>query len=348
MPLVGAERKAAMEERYTKDQGAIIGRGSFKTVFKAMDNDEGIEVAWNEVFIGTLDADEVERLMSEIKLLKSVSHPNIISLHNWWIADHQLIFITEYMSSGTLRQYIKKMKDKNLNLKVVKKWCLQILEGLVYLHNKQIIHRDIKCDNVFINGNHGTVKIGDLGLSRALSNSETTNTMTGTPQFMPPEMFTSAGYTVKVDVYAFGMLVLEMVTRETPYGEFKGAPFEISKAVTAGEKPKCLSRVRDDDMLAFIYLCIARDPDQRPTAAELLENSYLQQALTVTSATKTLRECSIISICIDRVPIQEFNQKVTKVVLFGNRISSLPLSMGSLAPNINMLNLQRNELTTLG
>ena len=104
-------------------------------------------------------------------------------------------------------------------LKVIKKWCNEILQGLQYLHDQKIpiIHRDIKCDNIFINSNSGEIKIGDLGLSTTMKNSYTSSVL-GTPEFMAPELYEEY-YGTEVDIYAFGMALLEMLTREAPYRE---------------------------------------------------------------------------------------------------------------------------------
>jgi WNK lysine deficient protein kinase len=119
------------------------------------------------------------------------------------------------MTSGTLKMYLKRFK--RINIKVLKSWCRQILNGLNFLHtrNPPVIHRDLKCDNIFITGTTGSVKIGDLGLA-TLKNKSHAKSVIGTPEFMAPEMYDEQ-YDESVDIYAFGLCLLEMVTGEYPY-----------------------------------------------------------------------------------------------------------------------------------
>lgn len=214
---------------------------------------------------------EVKALGHEIEILKSVRHPNIITFHEAWYNESEFVFITELMTSGTLREYIRKL---NLpNIKIVKRWCRQILKGLVYLHSHQptVIHRDIKCDNIFINGAHGEIKIGDMGTAEMKIDKK--YTVIGTPEFMAPEMYEEKGYSEKVDIYAFGMCLLEMVTGEYPYNECTNAA-QVFKKVTQNIRPECLSRVQDPEVLSLINNCLAPE-NERMSAQEMLEHSFL-------------------------------------------------------------------------
>ncbi|KAK9292765.1 hypothetical protein L1049_020745 [Liquidambar formosana] len=254
----------------------ILGKGASKTVYRAFDEYEGIEVAWNQVKLYDFlqSPEDLERLYCEIHLLKTLKHKNIMKFYTSWvdIANRNINFVTEMFTSGTLRQY--RLKHKRVNIRAVKHWCKQILNGLLYLHSLDppVIHRDLKCDNIFVNGNQGEVKIGDLGLAAILRKSHAAHCV-GTPEFMAPEVYKEE-YNELVDIYSFGMCILEMVTFEYPYSECTH-PAQIYKKVISGKKPDALYKVKDPEVRRFVEKCLAT-VSLRLSARELLEDPFLQ------------------------------------------------------------------------
>lgn len=256
-----------------------LGAGAYKVVYKAYDTDQGIDVAWNAIDIGVLPSSEKTRIIQEVQLLQKLEHKNIINFYGSWFSKekNQVVFITEIMTSGTLKSYIKRVQF--VKWKIIKRWCIQILEGLHYLHSQSppIIHRDLKCDNIFINGNTGDLRIGDLGLSTQLAvhKRSKAQSVLGTPEFMAPELYDES-YDEKVDIYAFGMCVLEMVTKEVPYSECIN-PAQIYKKVTAGIRPRGLQRIMSQPARDFIELCLSRGNGMIDVSAEyLLDHPFLK------------------------------------------------------------------------
>ncbi|KAJ6796601.1 putative serine/threonine-protein kinase WNK9 [Iris pallida] len=253
----------------------ILGKGSSKIVYRAFDEYEGIEVAWNQVKLYDFlqSPEDLERLYCEIHLLKTLKHKNIMKFYTSWVdtSRRNINFVTEMFTSGTLRQY--RQKHRRVNIRAVKHWCRQILKGLLYLHSHDppVIHRDLKCDNIFINGNQGEVKIGDLGLAAILRKSHAAHCV-GTPEFMAPEVYQEE-YNELVDIYSFGMCVLEMVTFEYPYSECTH-PAQIYKKVISGTRPDALYRVEDPEVRQFVEKCLVTASRRLP-ARDLLQDPFL-------------------------------------------------------------------------
>ncbi|KAL6550520.1 hypothetical protein OROMI_021008 [Orobanche minor] len=262
------------EGRYIR-YNDILGRGAFKNVYKGFDETDGIEVAWNQVSIedALQSPEHLERLYSEVHLLRTLKHENVIRSYASWVDNEKktINMITELFTSGSLRQYRKKHKSVDMN--AIKNWARQILRGLNYLHTHSppIIHRDLKCDNIFVNGNHGEVKIGDLGLATIMQ-QPTARSVIGTPEFMAPELYEEE-YDELVDIYSFGMCILELVSCEYPYSECKNQA-QIYKKVISGIKPAALSKITDPEVRLFVVKCLVPAP-QRPSAAELLKEPFL-------------------------------------------------------------------------
>ncbi|XP_072790881.1 serine/threonine-protein kinase WNK2 isoform X15 [Taeniopygia guttata] len=304
------EEEADMKAVATSPDGRFLkfdielGRGSFKTVYKGLDTETWVEVAWCELQDRKLTKVERQRFKEEAEMLKGLQHPNIVRFYDFWEscakAKRCIVLVTELMTSGTLKTYLKRFKV--MKPKVLRSWCRQILKGLLFLHTRTppIIHRDLKCDNIFITGPTGSVKIGDLGLA-TLKRASFAKSVIGTPEFMAPEMY-EEHYDESVDVYAFGMCMLEMATSEYPYSECQNAA-QIYRKVTCrgmcwrlfgswkskrfvgsrhmdyskGIKPASFEKVTDPEIKEIIGECICKNKEERYKIKDLLSHAFFAE-----------------------------------------------------------------------
>ncbi|XP_026130780.1 serine/threonine-protein kinase WNK2-like isoform X2 [Carassius auratus] len=278
------EEEAEMKAVSTSPGGRFLkfdielGRGSFKTVYKGLDTETWVEVAWCELQDRKLSKAERQRFKEEAEMLKGLQHPNIVRFYDFWESPLKgkkcIVLVTELMTSGTLKTYLKRFKV--MKPKVLRSWCRQILKGLHFLHTRTppIIHRDLKCDNIFITGPTGSVKIGDLGLA-TLKRTSFAKSVIGTPEFMAPEMY-EEHYDESVDVYAFGMCMLEMATSEYPYSECQNAA-QIYRKVTSGVKPASFSKVTVPEIKEIIGECICHHYEERFSIKDLLNHAFFAE-----------------------------------------------------------------------
>ncbi|XP_012377452.2 serine/threonine-protein kinase WNK4 isoform X3 [Dasypus novemcinctus] len=286
------ERRRELEEKEDTETQAVatspdgrylkfdieIGRGSFKTVYRGLDTDTTVEVAWCELQTRKLSRAERQRFSEEVEMLKGLQHPNIVRFYDSWKSVLRgqvcIVLVTELMTSGTLKTYLRRFRE--MKPRVLQRWSRQILRGLHFLHSRvpPILHRDLKCDNVFITGPTGSVKIGDLGLA-TLKRASFAKSVIGTPEFMAPEMYEEK-YDEAVDVYAFGMCMLEMATSEYPYSECQNAA-QIYRKVTSGTKPNSFYKVKMPEVKEIIEGCIRTDKNERLTIQDLLAHAFFRE-----------------------------------------------------------------------
>ncbi|KAL7888429.1 hypothetical protein AOLI_G00034030 [Acnodon oligacanthus] len=245
--------------------------------YLAMDTEEGVEVVWNEVMFSERKNFKLqeEKVKAVFDNLIQLEHLNIVKFHKYW-ADvkenrARVIFITEYMSSGSLKQFLKKTKKnhKTMNEKAWKRWCTQILSALSYLHSCEppIIHGNLTCDTIFIQHN-GLIKIGSVAPDTINNHVKTCREEPKSLHFFAPEYGAVGNVTTAVDIYSFGMCALEMAVLEIQSnGESSYVSQEaINSAILSLEDP--LQR-------EFIQKCLEGDPCKRPTARELLFHQAL-------------------------------------------------------------------------
>ncbi|XP_055676438.1 nuclear receptor-binding protein isoform X1 [Lutzomyia longipalpis] len=242
----------------------------------AMDTEEGVEVVWNEVqFSERKDFKlQEEKIQQVFENLTQLEHPNIVKFHRYWTDTHndkpRVIFITEYMSSGSLKQFLKRTKRnvKKLPLQAWRRWCTQILSALSYLHScsPPIIHGNLTCDTIFIQHN-GLVKIGSVAPDAIHHHVKTCRDNMKNMHFIAPEY--GAALTPAIDIYSFGMCALEMAGLEIQGNGDSGT------LVTEEMITRTIESLDDAQQKDFILKCLNKDPAERDSARELLFHPLL-------------------------------------------------------------------------
>uniref|UniRef100_A0AC11BAT8 Nuclear receptor binding protein 2 n=1 Tax=Ovis aries TaxID=9940 RepID=A0AC11BAT8_SHEEP len=268
------------KRREQVNQGNMPG---VQSTFLAMDTEEGVEVVWNELHFADRKAFLVheEKIQTMFEQLALVDHPNIVKLHKYWLdaseSRARVIFITEYVSSGSLKQFLKKTKKnhKAMNARAWKRWCTQILSALSFLHacSPPIIHGNLTSDTIFIQHN-GLIKIGSVWhriFSNALPDDLRSPIRVEREEprnlhFFPPEYGEAADGTA-MDIFSFGMCALEMAVLEI---QANGDTRVTEEAIT-----RARHSLSDPNMREFILSCLARDPARRPSAHNLLFHRVL-------------------------------------------------------------------------
>ncbi|XP_061396979.1 nuclear receptor-binding protein homolog [Musca vetustissima] len=268
-----------LKRREEVDQRDIPG---IDCVHLAMDTEEGVEVVWNELQYSSIQElkSQEEKMRQVFDNLLQLDHQNIVKFHRYW-TDIQnperprVIFITEFMSSGSLKQFLKRTKrnSKRLPLEAWRRWCTQILSALNYLHScvPPIIHGNLTCDSIFIQHN-GLVKIGTVvpdAVHHSIRQQQQHKAVEhGALHFMAPEYGAVRQLTAAVDIYAFGMCALEMAALEIQNSEPNTTIHEETILRT-------INSLENDLQRDLIYKCLRRNRSERPKASDLLFHPLL-------------------------------------------------------------------------
>ncbi|ORY24027.1 kinase-like domain-containing protein, partial [Naematelia encephala] len=226
----------------------------------------------------------IEALYVEIELLKDLYHPNIVAYLGCETSPQYISIFLEYVPGGTIASIYRTPNQGRFEEQLVKFFTAQILEGLAYLHDRNIWHRDLKGDNILVDA-AGVCKISDFGISKQTEDAynsfgQATN-MKGSVFWMAPEVIHSANertYSGKIDIWSLGCVVLEMWTGTRPWGvmEQVAAMFELFNKRSRPPLPPDIHL--NDVALDFMNeKCLAKDPRDRPTAKELMEHRFIAE-----------------------------------------------------------------------
>lgn len=249
---------------------SVIGNGAFGTCFKVRDKESGHLYAWKGMDYDELSESQKESLISEIRVLRQLQHPNIVQYYHHLVNyEAKSIFIVmECCEGGDLSQLIAKAKAENKRFEERYIWrvLFQICRALQVCHNKiregTILHRDIKPANIFLDM-EGNAKLGDFGLARMLRRNESfAETFVGTPYYMSPEIVKGSKYDRKSDVWAVGCLIYEMCCLRPP---FKGKEFTQLSANISNGKFSSIPDIYSKDLQEIIAFMLEVEHEQRPS-----------------------------------------------------------------------------------
>ncbi|KAL6911556.1 hypothetical protein ACP4OV_000361 [Aristida adscensionis] len=255
-------------------KGEHLGSGSFGSVYEAI-SDDGFFFAVKEVSLldqGQNAKQRILQLEHEISLLSRLEHENIVQYFGTDKEDGKLYIFLELVTQGSLATLYQKYR---LQHSQVSAYTRQILNGLNYLHQRNVLHRDIKCANILVDAS-GLVKLADFGLAKEMSILSQARSSKGTVYWMAPEVAKAKPHGPPADIWSLGCTVLEMLTGKVPYPdmEWTHALLKIGRGIPP-EIPNTLS----EDARDFIKRCVQANPNDRPSAAQLLEHPFVHRPL---------------------------------------------------------------------
>lgn len=279
-----SDKSLKHEEAVFWTKGEVLGRGAYGTVYCGLTS-LGQLIAVKQVALDTSDKlateKEYRKLQEEVDLLKALKHVNIVAYLGTCLEENTVSIFMEFVPGGSISSIIHRFGP--LPEMVFCKYTRQILQGVAYLHENCVVHRDIKGNNVMLMPT-GTIKLIDFGCAKRLAwaglngtHSDMLKSMRGTPYWMAPEVINESGYGRKSDIWSIGCTVFEMATGKPPLASMDRMAAMFYIGAHRGLMPPLPDRF-SEAAADFVRLCLTRDQHERPSALQLLMHSFLKRS----------------------------------------------------------------------
>ncbi|TMW91250.1 hypothetical protein EJD97_014570 [Solanum chilense] len=255
-------------------KGKLLAKGTFGNVYAGFNSDNGQMCAIKEVriiFNDTTSKERLKQLNQEITLLSQISHPNIVQYYGSELRGDKLSLYLEYVPGGSILKLLQEYGP--FEEQIIKSYTRKILSGLVFLHERNIAHRDIKGANILVNAK-GEIKLADFGMAKHINSCCLIDSFKGSSYWMAPEQVVkdAGGSSVAIDIWSLGCTIVEMATAKPPCEGATAALFKQADGKDSPEIPRNLS----DDAKSFLKLCLQRNSSRRLTAVQLLHHPFIQ------------------------------------------------------------------------
>ena len=257
----------------------VLGKGSFGSVYLVRRKQDNKIYALKTVILEKLNKREQENSVNEVRILASVNHPNVIGYKEafWDDTGSSLNIVMEYADDGDLHSKIEKMKKAGGFFKepIIWSYAIQMIEGLKALHDKKIMHRDLKSANIFLVKDKHQCKIGDMNVSKVIK-EKVLRTQTGTPYYASPEVWNDNPYSYKSDLWSIGCVIYELCSLRPP---FQGKDLdELYENVCKGE-PERINKIYSDDLWKMILMLLQVDVDKRVDCNQFLNSDLIKKKI---------------------------------------------------------------------